>query len=76
MHAKREKSLKSLNSVQEDEANLFARLLLMPEPMVREFCQKRGINDMNSDKQIGAVANHFNVPIAVAAIRLSEIYNS
>lgn len=59
--------------LQEQEANLFARSLLMPEHMVRSFCAEKRIRDMADDRQIRRVAEAFKVPIAIAAIRLSEI---
>lgn len=64
---------KSSLSEQENEANLFAMYLLMPELMVREFCRKNHIKDVTDDRQVKRVATAFGVPVGMAAIRLKEL---
>ena len=60
----------------EDEANHFARELLMPEDLVRREVRKVGGIDLldDSDKRLAIVAARFGVSKTVLAFRLGEIY--
>jgi len=58
----------------DDEANIFAFALLMPEDLVRaEVKRVHGI-DIENDEKLTALAKKFRVSLQVAAIRLDQIY--
>lgn len=59
---------------QEQEANAFAMELLMPEGFVRAEVQTLGGVDLCDDRKLKKLAAIFQVPLAVMAIRLTEIY--
>ena len=60
---------------QENEANLFAMELLMPEFMVRAEVEKLGNKiDIADDIQIKKLARLFDVDIALMTMRLAQIY--
>lgn len=56
----------------ETEANYFARCLLMPEKLVRQWI-KQNPGDLANDKYTRRLADAFRVPLAVAVKRLDEI---
>lgn len=58
----------------EDEANAFAMALLMPEKFVREAVAKAGGVDLSDDKAIEKLAREFQVPNAVMAYRLGQLF--
>lgn len=58
---------------QELEANYFARCLLMPEGLVRRYIDQNNFTDLADDQQVKRMAEKFNVPLAVAVIRINEL---
>jgi Zn-dependent peptidase ImmA (M78 family) len=58
---------------QEEEANYFARCLLMPESLMRAELEKRPHFDLANDKMLVELARLFQVPVAVMVIRLKEL---
>lgn len=59
-----------VNSTLEDEATLFACLLLMPLEFIKEDVEK-GI-DLGDDRQIKALAKKYDVSIAALSFRISH----
>jgi Zn-dependent peptidase ImmA (M78 family) len=60
---------------EEDEANLFAMYLLMPEEFVRrEVSKMKDEIDLESGKQIAELAKKFQVSVPLMTIRLGQIY--
>jgi Zn-dependent peptidase ImmA (M78 family) len=56
------------NKTLEDEANLFAMLLLMPKKFIEEDL-KNGI-DLTDDKALKVLARKYEVPVTAMAIRI------
>ena len=67
--------MKADHQIQEDEANLFAMELLMPEHLVRWEVQKMKGIDLCDDSQIKVLANKFRVAQSLMAIRIGQLYN-
>jgi Zn-dependent peptidase ImmA (M78 family) len=57
----------------EEEANLFAMCLLMPEQLVRQEVEKMGGFSLADDESIKHLAKVFDVPLTAMAVRLSQI---
>lgn len=62
-----------LESAEEEEANLFAMSLIMPEAFVRDEVRKMGGLDLCSDKAIKKLADRFQVPMGMMAFRLAQL---
>lgn len=58
----------------DQEANQFAMALLMPEEWVRKEVRKIGPIDLCDDQKLKALANKFQVPLTLMAIRIGQIY--
>lgn len=56
----------------EEEANYFARCLLMPPKLVKAWLRDNQ-GDFNDDRYTARLAKAFGVPVAVAVIRLVEL---
>jgi Zn-dependent peptidase ImmA (M78 family) len=61
------------NKELEDEANLFACLLLMPKEIFKEELEKISF-DLGSDEAIKTLAKKFQVPLSACAFRLAFYY--
>lgn len=63
-------------SREDNEANLFAMNLLMPEDFVREEIRKMGGTiDLCNDKAIERLAKKFKVSVTMMVLRLGQISN-
>ncbi len=60
-------------SVEDREANYFAMCLLMPEKFVREDIKAMGGIDLTEDKPIRALAQKYQVSIAMMTLRLGQL---
>lgn len=60
------------NSTREEEADYFARCLLMPRALVEKFVAIEEVKETNLDEQAGLIARVFNVTPKKAKQRLCE----
>ena len=60
-----------MDESEEDEANLFARLLLMPDYLVAEWVSDHPIDLF--DDSVKALAKAFDVSVPLATLRLNEL---
>lgn len=58
----------------EQEANLFAMELLMPERFVRDEVNKLGGIDLADDEAMKGIAKKFRVNITLMAVRIGQLY--
>ena len=58
----------------EIEANGFAAELLMPQEKIREELVRLGGIDMEDEKQMSQLANHFGVSKTAITVRLTSLY--
>ncbi|HEY1171015.1 MAG TPA: ImmA/IrrE family metallo-endopeptidase [Verrucomicrobiae bacterium] len=65
---------KSRQEREDDEANLFAMCLLMPEEMVKEEIAKLGVFDVNDDRKMKKLAKIFEVSETMMALRIAQIF--
>jgi Zn-dependent peptidase ImmA (M78 family) len=64
----------NLHEEEDNEANLFAMELLMPEGFVRREVTKMRHFDICNDKHMKAMADKFKVSQSVMAIRFGQLY--
>lgn len=57
----------------EQEANMFAMCLLMPEEWLRNDLQDKKIFDLESDAAIPALAERYDVSVQLMTLRLCQI---
>jgi Zn-dependent peptidase ImmA (M78 family) len=62
--------------IEEAEANLFARCLLMPENFVRTEIRKIKAFDLCNDEHIKILAKKFHVSQGIMAFRLGELFGT
>lgn len=61
------------HEIEEQEANLFAMYLLMPEDLLRAEIKKIRSIDIGDDKAIKKLADKFKVSVTVMTLRLGQI---
>lgn len=71
----RGETLSDVNEMNQ-EANAFARALLMPEFLLRPAIEKMGGIDVDDEKAVAALAKRFRVTAAQMILRIGELLSA